>query len=65
LPAQIGLAWLLARSPVVVPPPGTTNPDCFEEDLVGLELAPSDHFAIISPIKAVLCRGNHSYPFSM
>jgi len=41
-PAQIALAWLLARSPVVVPLPGTTEPGWFEEDLGALEIELSD-----------------------
>jgi pyridoxine 4-dehydrogenase len=31
-PAQIALAWLLARSPVVVPIPGTSRPEHVEEN---------------------------------
>jgi pyridoxine 4-dehydrogenase len=37
-PAQVALAWLLARSPVVVPLPGTVDPEWFEEDLAALEI---------------------------
>ncbi len=37
-PAQIALAWLLARSPNVVALPGTTDRDWFEEDLAALDL---------------------------
>jgi pyridoxine 4-dehydrogenase len=37
-PAQIALAWLLTRSPTIVPLPGTTNPDWFAEDLAALNL---------------------------
>lgn len=37
-PAQVALAWLLARSPNVVPLPGTVNPDWFEEDLAALDI---------------------------
>lgn len=38
-PAQICLAWLFARSPVMVPLPGTVNPDWFAEDLAALEIS--------------------------
>jgi pyridoxine 4-dehydrogenase len=31
-PAQIALAWLLARSPVMLPIPGTSRPDHLEEN---------------------------------
>jgi aryl-alcohol dehydrogenase-like predicted oxidoreductase len=31
-PAQIALAWLLARSPVILPIPGTSRPDHLEEN---------------------------------
>jgi pyridoxine 4-dehydrogenase len=31
-PAQIALAWLLARSPVVLPIPGTSRPEHLEEN---------------------------------
>ena len=42
-PAQIGLAWLLARSPLVVPLPGTPDPDRYEDDLDALRIELSDH----------------------
>ncbi len=31
-PAQIGLAWLLARSPIMLPIPGTSRPEHLEEN---------------------------------
>ena len=37
-PSQIALAWLLTRSPVVIPLPGTTNPAWYEEDLAALTI---------------------------
>lgn len=37
-PAQIALAWLLGRSPVTVPLPGTVNPEWFAEDLAALNI---------------------------
>jgi len=43
-PAQISLAWLLARKPWIVPIPGTTKPARLAENLgaVALELTPED-----------------------
>jgi pyridoxine 4-dehydrogenase len=35
-PGEIALAWLLARSQAVVPLPGTTEPEWFEQDLEAL-----------------------------
>jgi pyridoxine 4-dehydrogenase len=37
-PAQIALAWLLARSPVMLPIPGTSSVEHFEENMVAAEL---------------------------
>jgi aryl-alcohol dehydrogenase-like predicted oxidoreductase len=37
-PAQIALAWLLARKPWIVPIPGTTKPDHLQENLGALEI---------------------------
>ncbi len=43
-PAQIALAWLLARKPWIVPIPGTTKPARLEENLgaVTVDLTPDD-----------------------
>ncbi|HEX8994649.1 MAG TPA: aldo/keto reductase [Ktedonobacterales bacterium] len=43
-PAQVALAWLLARKPWIVPIPGTTKLERLEENLgaATLELAPDD-----------------------
>jgi aryl-alcohol dehydrogenase-like predicted oxidoreductase len=43
-PAQIALAWLLAKKPWIVPIPGTTKPYRLEENLgaVEIELRPDD-----------------------
>ena len=40
-PAQVALAWLLARSPVMLPIPGTASVDHLEENCaaVGVELS--------------------------
>ena len=37
-PAQIALAWLLARSPVMLPSPGTSSIEHFEENLAAAEI---------------------------
>ncbi|HWO62521.1 MAG TPA: aldo/keto reductase [Umezawaea sp.] len=37
-PAQVGLAWLLARSPVVLPIPGTANPVHLAENVAAADL---------------------------
>jgi pyridoxine 4-dehydrogenase len=41
-PAQVALAWLLARSPVVVPIPGTASLTHLEENVAALELELTD-----------------------
>jgi aryl-alcohol dehydrogenase-like predicted oxidoreductase len=43
-PAQIALAWLLARKPWIVPIPGTTKLDRLDENIgaVSIELTPGD-----------------------
>ena len=43
-PAQVALAWLLARKPWIVPIPGTTKLHRVEENIaaVELELTPDD-----------------------
>jgi aryl-alcohol dehydrogenase-like predicted oxidoreductase len=43
-PAQVALAWLLARKPWVVPIPGTTKPHRLEENVgaASVELTPDD-----------------------
>jgi aryl-alcohol dehydrogenase-like predicted oxidoreductase len=40
--AQIALAWLLARSPVTLPIPGTLSPQHLEENLAALEIELSE-----------------------
>jgi aryl-alcohol dehydrogenase-like predicted oxidoreductase len=37
-PAQLCLAWLLHKDPIIVPIPGTTNPNHMREDAVGAEV---------------------------
>ena len=41
-PGQVGLAWLLARSPVMLPIPGTSSLVHLEENLAAAELTLSD-----------------------
>jgi aryl-alcohol dehydrogenase-like predicted oxidoreductase len=43
-PAQVAIAWLLARSPAMLPIPGTGSIDHLEENVAaaGLKLAPAD-----------------------
>ena len=43
-PAQIALAWLLAKQPFIVPIPGTTNLDHLRENrgAVNVQLTPAD-----------------------
>jgi pyridoxine 4-dehydrogenase len=38
-PAQIAIAWLLARSPVMLPIPGTSSPEHLEENWAAREIA--------------------------
>ena len=42
--AQVALAWLLARSPVIIPIPGTLSPDHLADNIAAaeLELSPED-----------------------
>jgi pyridoxine 4-dehydrogenase len=42
-PAQITLAWLLRRSPAMVPIPGTLSLEHLKENLAALEIELSDH----------------------
>ena len=48
-PAQVALAWLLARSPVVCPIPGTASLEHLEENMAAaeLELAPEELAALV------------------
>ncbi len=43
-PAQIALAWLLAKKPWIVPIPGTTKPHRLDENIgaAEIELAPEE-----------------------
>jgi pyridoxine 4-dehydrogenase len=41
-PGQVALAWLLGRSPVILPIPGTSSIEHFEEDFAAAELELND-----------------------
>ncbi len=62
-PAQIALAWLLAKKPWIVPIPGTTKLSRLEENLGGasLELTPEDVTALEEASSAVKVEGER-YP---
>jgi aryl-alcohol dehydrogenase-like predicted oxidoreductase len=50
---QVALAWLLKRSPVILPIPGTGSPDHLEENVKGasLKLSQEDFEALEHPVK--------------
>ncbi|WP_222184777.1 aldo/keto reductase [Geminicoccus harenae] len=50
-PAQLALAWLLARSPVILPIPGTTSRHHLEENVAAaaIRLTPEDVAALARP----------------
>jgi aryl-alcohol dehydrogenase-like predicted oxidoreductase len=58
-PAQVALAWVLARKPWIVPIPGTTKRHRLQENLaaVDLELAPSDLQEIDAAASAIEIEG--------
>lgn len=58
-PAQVALAWLLARKPWIVPIPGTTKTHRLEENLgaADVELTPDDLREIDGALAAVTVRG--------
>src|SRR5476651_667229 len=64
-PAQIALAWLLARKPWIVPIPGTTKLNRLEENLggVSVELTPDDLREIESASSKVKVEGARYSPF--
>jgi aryl-alcohol dehydrogenase-like predicted oxidoreductase len=59
-PAQLALAWLLARKPWIVPIPGTTKLHRLEENLgaADIDLAPEDLRAIDSAAARVTVHGD-------
>lgn len=64
-PAQIALAWLLAKKPWIVPIPGTTNLSRLEENLGGasIELTPKDVQALEEASSQVKVEGARYSPF--
>ncbi|MDP9380589.1 MAG: aldo/keto reductase, partial [Chloroflexota bacterium] len=58
-PAQIALAWLLARKPWIVPIPGTTKVHRLEENIgaVAVELTPDDLRDIESAASQITVQG--------
>lgn len=62
-PAQIALAWLLARKPWIVPIPGTTKLHRLEENLGAafIELTVEDQEQIENALSQVIIQGNR-YP---
>ena len=59
-PAQIALAWLLAQKPWIVPIPGTTNPERFNENIgsVSIELTSEDLQKIEAEISKIDIKGD-------
>ena len=62
-PAQLALAWLLAKRPWIVPIPGTTKLHRLEENLgaAAIELEPDDLLAIESAASQIIVQGDR-YP---
>jgi len=62
-PAQIALAWLLAREPWIVPIPGTTKRHRLDENVAaaGIELSPADLDGIDAALAEVAVHGDR-YP---
>ncbi|WP_448097742.1 aldo/keto reductase [Luteibacter yeojuensis] len=66
-PAQIALAWLLAKKPWIVPIPGTTKLHRLEENLAsaGLELTSADLERIEKAASAIAIQGDRYPPHLM
>jgi aryl-alcohol dehydrogenase-like predicted oxidoreductase len=64
-PAQVALAWLLAKKPWIVPIPGTTKLSRLEENLGGatLDLTPEDVRALEEASSHVKVQGARYSPF--
>jgi aryl-alcohol dehydrogenase-like predicted oxidoreductase len=58
-PAQLALAWLLARKPWIVPIPGTTKRERLEENLgsIEIELTAEDQSAIDEASSSIVVQG--------
>ncbi|HEY4208962.1 MAG TPA: aldo/keto reductase, partial [Puia sp.] len=65
-PAQIALAWLLARKPWIVPIPGTTRPHRLEENIkaAGIRLSAEDLHDIDGAAAKIVVHGDR-YPESL
>jgi aryl-alcohol dehydrogenase-like predicted oxidoreductase len=63
-PSQIALAWLLARSPRIVPIPGTTNPAHLDENLGALAVvfSPTELAELGAAAAAIPIRGERLRP---
>jgi len=66
-PAQISLAWLLARKPWIVPIPGTRNPDHLEENLgaIHVQLTPADLREIETAFSKITVHGGRMNEMQM
>ena len=64
-PAQIALAWLLAKKPWIVPIPGTTKLERLEENLGALrvELTPADVQELETASSRIKIEGARYSPF--
>ena len=64
-PAQIALAWLLAKTPWIAPIPGTTKLDRLEENLgaLNVELTPSDVQELGTASSQIKIEGARYSPF--
>jgi aryl-alcohol dehydrogenase-like predicted oxidoreductase len=58
-PAQIALAWLLARKPWIVPIPGIRNVDHLNENFgaISVQLTPADLREIETAVSGISVRG--------
>jgi aryl-alcohol dehydrogenase-like predicted oxidoreductase len=63
-PAQVALAWLLARKPWIVPIPGTTKRHRLEENIgaAAVELTPEDLRDIEKAVSAIDVKGDRYSP---
>ena len=66
-PAQLALAWLLARKPFIVPIPGTRNPDHLTENhgAVGVSLTPAELREIDAAFASVPVHGGRMNEMQM
>ena len=66
-PAQIALAWLLAKKPWIVPIPGTRKLERLEENLgaIDVELTPADLQAIETAIPKIAVHGGRMNEMQM